>query len=84
MNQMPKESKMDACKNSTHQKSEKKAPCVNRREKVLLGKLFFKRSGHGFLGQEIRSEVVNPGPQEPTIRLLNFDLEILMLIPGEI
>ncbi|RNA07504.1 hypothetical protein BpHYR1_017155 [Brachionus plicatilis] len=29
-------------------------------------------------------EVDNPGPQEPTIRLLNFDLEILMLILGQL
>ncbi|RNA34578.1 hypothetical protein BpHYR1_009131 [Brachionus plicatilis] len=38
----------------------------------------------GFWGQEIRFEVANPGPEEPTIRLLNFDFEILMLILGEI
>ncbi|RNA31239.1 hypothetical protein BpHYR1_024689, partial [Brachionus plicatilis] len=32
--------------------------------------------------KEYDFEVVDPGPQEPTIRLLNFDLEILMLILG--
>ncbi|RNA40918.1 hypothetical protein BpHYR1_045805 [Brachionus plicatilis] len=64
-----------SCKNSTHQKSGKKAPCFKNN---------FERNNFFWVSgvKEYDFEVVDPGPQEPTIRLLNFDLETLMLILG--